>query len=114
MLKLPKIKGWKWKLLFFAGFALAVGLFWVFELPCVWKELFHTPCLGCGLTRAYKCLFKGDVKGAFEWHFMFWSAPIFVWAILFDGKLTGRKGLDIAVYVLLAIGFFIRWIIWFL
>nr|MBR6778453.1 DUF2752 domain-containing protein [Clostridia bacterium] len=85
----------------------------MFEIPCVWKKIFHTPCFGCGLTRAYKCLCKGDFFGAFEWHFMFWSVPIFVWAIIFDGKITGKKRLDIAIYILLALGFFIRWILWF-
>ena len=113
MKKIPKIKGWRWKLLFFGLLAVAVLLFWIFELNCVFRELLNLPCLGCGVTRAYKSLLRGDVAGAFQWHFMFWSAPILFWAVLFDGKITGKKPIDICIYVVLAIGYLARWILWF-
>ena len=113
MRKLPRIRGLRWKILFFVVFAIAVALFWALELHCVWESVFSVPCLGCGLTRAFKCLVAGDLRGAFLWHFMFWSVPIFIWALLYDGKITGKKRIDFSIYLLLGTGFCIRWLLCF-
>ena len=35
-------------------------------LNCVWKTITGHECIGCGITRAFYSLFKGDLKNAYE------------------------------------------------
>lgn len=35
-------------------------------INCVWKTITGHECLGCGITRAFYSLFKGDLKNAYE------------------------------------------------
>lgn len=34
---------------------------------CLWKNIFHTNCLGCGMTRAFYALCNFDFNNA--WHY---------------------------------------------
>jgi hypothetical protein len=50
--------------------ALAAGLFGAFGtllyaqgIPCAFARVFHTPCPGCGSTRAVLALVRGDLDG---------------------------------------------------
>jgi hypothetical protein len=45
-------------------------------MPCLFKAIFRFPCPGCGLTRAYRSLSKGDLKRAFYWHPLYWMPPL--------------------------------------
>lgn len=44
------------------GLALAL-LLYAKGIPCVFAHVFHTPCPGCGSTRAVICLLHGDMAG---------------------------------------------------
>ncbi|PHS36141.1 MAG: hypothetical protein COA82_02370 [Alkaliphilus sp.] len=43
---------------------------------CFSKNVTGIPCPGCGLTRAFESLIKGDVKSAFYYHPLFAFIPI--------------------------------------
>jgi len=43
---------------------------------CWFKNIFHIPCPGCGLTRALLCILSGDLKGAFFYNAL--SIPLFI------------------------------------
>ena len=101
------------KLLFTLALALVVFLFWILKLNCVWRELLHIPCIGCGMTRAYVALLHGEIGQAFEYHFMFWSVPILLSYVYLDGQPTKNKTLNCTVLIVIGIGFLVRWILWF-
>jgi hypothetical protein len=45
---------------------------------CYFRAVPGVPCPGCGLTRAYLSLAAGNIRGAFEWHPLFWLVPVFI------------------------------------
>ena len=36
--------------------------------PCLFKALFHVPCPGCGLTRSFKAIWRGNPGLALRYH----------------------------------------------
>ncbi len=73
----------------------------VFAIPCYFKALTGLPCPGCGMTRAWFGVLRGDVGYAFAMNPMFWSVPLLYLYILADGKLFGRPMADRIVLGLL-------------
>jgi drug/metabolite transporter (DMT)-like permease len=53
---------------------------------CLFKLLTGMPCPGCGMTRAYLHLFKGDLAGAFYFHPLFWLIPPLLLLVIFWKK----------------------------
>lgn len=57
-----------------APILLGLGAFWLIQPLwhthsfCYFKATIGIPCPGCGMTRAFLDLFKGDFHGAFRWH----------------------------------------------
>ena len=47
---------------------------------CIMKFFFRIPCPGCGLTRAFRCIFRFDFAGAM--HFNILSPFIFLFLLL--------------------------------
>lgn len=43
---------------------------------CIFKAVTGLPCPGCGMTRAFLHLFRGDLEGAFYYHPLFWMVPL--------------------------------------
>lgn len=43
------------------GLGVFGALLWAKALPCAFARVFHTPCPGCGSTRAVLALVRGDV-----------------------------------------------------
>ena len=46
------------------------------SFPCPCKTIFHIPCPGCGMTRAFKALFQLELLKSFHYHVL--SIPIFL------------------------------------
>ena len=107
MKKIPDPKG---KLIFAGVFFLALFLLWRFQIPCIWRYLFHIPCPGCGMTRAWLSALRLDFSAAFRYHAMFWSVPIFALYWLYDGRPFSRKLINRGVLILLGIGVLANWI----
>lgn len=53
---------------------------------CYFKNTLGVPCPGCGMTRAYVSLIRGDLKDAFYWHPLFLLPPILLIIVLFRKK----------------------------
>jgi hypothetical protein len=72
---------------------------------CIWQNLFHFSCPGCGLCRSIVCLGHGEFSRALSFHPL---GPLFFLVILAVGlsqnpiRLTGKLGLwtAIAAFVL--------------
>ncbi len=90
---------------------------------CYFKATIGFPCPGCGLTRSYLCLFKGDLKGAFYYHPLF-LLPLIVFMVFFlyyqpfieikiVKKLYNSKVFWICILIPLAILYVIRLILFF-
>lgn len=74
----------------FAAIALCVAVMIVGNIPC--PILFFTgiSCAGCGMSRAWLCLLRLDIKGAFHYHPLFWIPPVFCMLYLFRRKIPVR------------------------
>lgn len=48
--------------------ALYCFLLTVTGITCPFKAIFNIPCPTCGVTRAFKSLFVGDIKGYFDYN----------------------------------------------
>ena len=64
-----------------------------YTLPplCVWKGLFGTDCLGCGLTRSFVLMGHAEVVASFHQHYL--GPPLWL-ATLAQLFLRGRAFLD--------------------
>lgn len=65
------------------GFVLAFA----FVIGCPFKTLLGVPCMGCGMSRAFISLVCGNIKGAFEFHPLFFLLPLILGLILFEHKI---------------------------
>ena len=81
---------------------VAIGLLIVVIFGCPFYELFGIACPCCGVTRAWLCLLRGDVVGAFRYHGLFPVLPLLVALYVLNGKIPckWKKTSD----VVLAIG----------
>lgn len=100
------------KLLIVCGMAVIFMVLSTTGDGCVWRRLFHIPCPGCGMTRAWRALLHGDVAGAFRWHFMFPVMPLMGAYFLYHERLTASRWRPVihAVLWLVLVGFAVQWI----
>lgn len=72
---------------------LGIGIFIAYGLifGCTYKKLLGIPCPGCGMTRAWLSLLRGDIIGAFRWHPLFAVFPP-VFALFVHKVFFGLKG----------------------
>ncbi len=94
-------------LLLLGGF---VYLLFSNRFVCIFKLVFKIPCMGCGMTRAYKALLRLDFLQAIEYHCLF---PIpMLWVIYYLFKKSAKiakKTENIFLFLSVAL-FVIRWI----
>ncbi len=98
------------KILFLIFIGFSILFLYYSGIGCVWRHLFGITCPGCGMTRAYISLLKGDISAAFGYHFMFWSVPILLIYVFFGEKLLIKTFHKILLGII-AIGFIVNWII---
>lgn len=96
--------------LFVAAYALVMSLL---GMGCPFRALGVPSCPTCGLTRAYLCLFSGDIAGAFGNHQLFWLVPVaWLLACVDQNALALRAKFWInGALVAIGVAFFIRWIL---
>ena len=107
---MPKIKDLKQKLLYLGIFGAAILCMRLLDLPCVYLHFLHIPCPGCGMTRACLRALQLDFAGAFSSHPMFWSIPVLFVMYFLDGKLFSKQKWNVALLVIIGIGFLANWI----
>lgn len=67
-------------------------------------------CAGCGMTRAWLCVFRLDFVNAFKYHPLFWIVPVVALMIIFRHKINDRlyKTAVVSMLILLIIVYAIR------
>lgn len=64
---------------------IVIGLAFIFDLlgirACPIFNIFHIPCVGCGLTRAIKLLFKGNFIESFKYNIL--PIPLLIFLIFY-------------------------------
>jgi len=106
-----QIKNLKEKTIFFSIFTLGVLFLWFSGIHCVFRYFLGIVCPGCGMTRAAIAVLHLDFASAFRFHPMFWSVPILFGAVLFDGKITGFRWVDLFIFSGIGLGFAVHWLI---
>lgn len=105
-----KIKNRKTKLAILPLLVLFYSAMAALHTTCFLKSIFGIPCPGCGMTRAVLAALQLHFAEAFTLHPMFWSLPILVLYVLYDGQLWKNKIINRSVLVLLALGFLANWL----
>ncbi len=108
---MKKISNLKQKLLLTVFYIAVLCVFWLLELPCIFKALFGVECMGCGMSRAMFSALRFDFASAFCFHPMFWSMPILYLYFLIDGGIFKKKIINIIVLSFIAVGFLVNWIV---
>lgn len=74
--------------------AAAIVLFYViiesFGITCPILYVTGISCAGCGMSRAWLCLLRGDLAGAFTYHPLFWLPVPGAVLLLFQRKIPRR------------------------
>ena len=69
-------------------------LFQFFKIRiCIFYNAFKIPCPGCGLTRSFIYIFKGDLTSSFRYNIL--GIPIFIMSIIYFIFLIAEKDLYI-------------------
>lgn len=79
------------------------------ETNCYFKAFFGIPCPGCGLTRAYLALLKGNILGAFYWHPLF-LVPLIAIMYIFNSRIR-RNIAGTKFWTVIAVIFIATWMI---
>ncbi len=61
------------------------------DVPCYFKATLGIPCPGCGFTRAYLSLLKGDLVSAFFYHPLFFTAPLVAAVVILKDVAAIKK-----------------------
>lgn len=106
-MKISKLK----EKMFFSGLILLCAfIMYIFKIPCIFRAILGVPCPGCGITRAYICVFNLDFQKAFELNFMFWSVPVLFVIYILDGKIFKKRLFNLILEYLIYLGFLVSWI----
>ena len=73
-----------------AAGALVLAVLSISGIGCIFRFTTGVPCPGCGMTRAYAALLRGDVAAAFAYHPLFWTVPVAACLAWVQGELSGR------------------------
>ena len=69
------------QILFLLIILLVFGILvvFIFDVDCILKKILHIPCPGCGLTRGFKALLKGNILLAFNYNIL--TIPICIFLL---------------------------------
>lgn len=91
------------------GILLFYGLLFFVGITCPIKFFTGVSCAGCGMTRAWVHVFRGDLVGAWSFHPLFWVVPLLIPVFLIRKRHPGLfKGILSAVVCLFLITYFLR------
>lgn len=71
-----------------------IALFYLFiesiGITCPIKFITGISCAGCGMSRAYVSLIKGDVAMAFYYHPLFMLPPVLLLSLIFRNRMNDK------------------------
>ena len=67
-------------ILFIEGMVLCLYSYCHFTIPCFFKILFHVPCPGCGMTRAFREIIHFNFVKSFKYNIL--GFPFFIFILL--------------------------------
>lgn len=90
---------------------------WPLPHSCYSRSVFGVPCPGCGLTRSFIYLVRGDWQSAWREHRLGWLLAVIValqfpyrlWALSRGGQVALSPRYATAFAVVLAIVMFVNW-----
>lgn len=82
--------------LFIGYYLISIILYVFFEidilLPCLFKTIFNTACIGCGITKAFIQFLSLDLIGAYQSNpFVYILLPILAYAGIEDFRRVNRR-----------------------
>jgi hypothetical protein len=98
------------KLVLLVIFFALLALWYLGKLPCIFRAVTGIPCVTCGLTRAWLCALRLDLRGAFLQYPMFWSFPILVLYLFYEGSLFRNKPFNNLLLGCILTGIFGIWL----
>lgn len=91
------------KLILTAAYLAFAALWYIHDMPCVFRAALGIRCPGCGTTRAWLAALGGRLPEAFSYNPLFWAVPVLYIFILYDGHVTGSKRLNgVILFTILA------------
>jgi hypothetical protein len=99
------------KILLLILLLLVIYGMWYFETGCLVERFLNTPCLTCGMTRAFFALINGNISLAFKIHPMLFSVPILIIMFLFSDRLFNGniKKYSVTLLILIVSGFVLNY-----
>lgn len=91
-----------------------IGLVLLFDYKCIYLTYLHIPCLGCGMTRAWKAALTGHLRMAFQFHRAFWTVPILCFFVWKGGRIFKKNIYNIMVIVVILLLFIENYIHYFI
>lgn len=106
--------------------AAAGAVLTVTGVGCIARTMTGIPCPGCGMTRAYLALLRGDAMAAAAYHPLFWTVPVAAVLMAAQGVAAARACAGpagrarrarrmaracTAALVLLAVAFGVLWLV---
>ena len=65
---------------------------YLFDYNCLFKSLFHIPCAGCGITRAFEALMRLDVIGSLNYNLLAFPIVLYILVLFCVRILDTVKG----------------------
>lgn len=62
----------------------------VLHITCPIKFLTGISCAGCGMSRAWLSVFRGDIHKAFYYHPLFWTLPLILIVYLLRHRIPAK------------------------
>ena len=93
------------------AFAAIVAVLYLLDIGCIFRFFTGVACPGCGMTRAWLAVLRGDLAAAIAYHPLFWSVPI-AFALVFAQERYphARKACLAAMFALFA-AFIALWVV---
>ena len=95
------------KLIGLVFFGALLGCWVYFDLPCVFRFFTGIPCPTCTMSRAWLSALRLQFQDAFLYHPFFWSIPVLVLFLFFDGQLFPNPRVNTWILTGLLTGIFL-------
>lgn len=109
-----KIGRFKLGIIKFAVLICSVGLIYILDYHCIFLKYLSIPCLGCGMSRAWKSVLSGQWEEAIAYHRAFWTVPLLVAYVWKGGRLFKNCIWNIGLLIFIIINFLVNYLNHFL